>query len=225
MLLATAAVFVSTGALRSESRRELRSRAAGAAQTQTPAEAASPVLTVQDKDLLAEALRLRKVLGDEVWPGLGPATIPEIIYNDRFEFLVGAAGLPPPPWARVDDDEFWGRRYYRRPASNPQAFAVKVGREWAGSMTSRDTMNRKAPFKLPPDFYVVALLHEVFHAFQAVRAPRLFDRALKSYTLEKIYPADDPAFKKAWTEEGELLARALRAPDRAGLVAAMWEFL
>jgi hypothetical protein len=56
----------------------------------------SPVLTARDKDLLAEALRLKSALGDEVWPGLGAEAIPVILYNDAYEFLTGMQDPPPP---------------------------------------------------------------------------------------------------------------------------------
>jgi hypothetical protein len=211
---------------------------AGDSQTQTPAKpavqsvaksgepGAAPVLTAEDKELLAEAFRLKLALGDEVWPGLGSAPIPVIIYNESYEFLTGPVNPAlEPPWAVVEKDDFLGQPYYRRPAENPQAFAIDLGEQWAASMTSLARLSRKVPLKLAPDFYVVLLLHEVFHAFQASLEAARFRRATSLYALERNYPFKDPAFAKAWTEEGALLAAALKAPDRATTLENVRAFL
>ena len=187
----------------------------------------SPVLTSQDKALLAEALRLKQVLGDEVWPGLGSAAIPVIIYNELYEFLTGPVNpLPRPPWVMVEKDDFSGQPYYRRPSEHPQAFAVDLGDQWAASITSLETMmNRKGTFRINPDFYAVIVLHEVFHAFQATVEPARFRRAMALYALEKSYPAKDPAFAKAWADEGALLAAALKAKDGEDVLDGVRAFL
>jgi hypothetical protein len=216
-----------------------RAQAAGVSRTQSaakpatpvpkpavPAPAPSPFLSARDKELLTEALRLKQILGDEVWPDFGSSAIPVIIYNEGYEFLTGPVNpLPQPPWVKVEKDDFAGQPYYRRPAQNPQAFAEDLGDRWAGSMTSLELMNRKAPFKLAPDLYVVAILHEVFHAFQATVETARFRRTMDLYTLERSYPAKDPAFAKAWTEEGALLAAALKAKDREQVLDGVRAFL
>ncbi len=184
----------------------------------------SAVLTADDKKLLQEALRLKQAVGDEAWPGLASAAIPMVIYNDRYEFLVGHPSAPE-PWTKVENDDFGGQAYYRRTAEDPQAFAVRVGEEWAGSLSTLERMNRKVPFKIAADFYVVILLHETFHAFQAKEAPARFHRALALYAQEKNYPAKDPSFVKAWNTEGSLLAAALKTKDQAELLTTTRVFL
>ncbi len=201
--------------------RDLRSRAA----SQSAVPTTSPILNDQDKTLLQESLRLKRALGDEVWPGLGKASVSVILYNDSFEFLIGSSNPPPPPWIEVEGDVFSGQTYYRRPAENPQAFAVEIGEVWAGSMSSLGRMAGKIPIKITPDFYVVLILHEVFHAFQAEEAPARFRRASALYVMEKDYPFKDPEFEKAWTIEGSLLAAALKAKDRAETLDATRAFL
>jgi hypothetical protein len=212
-LMILAAVFLKTGDLRSQ------------AESQSTIPAVSTLLTAQDKDLLQEALRLKQVLGDEVWPGLGKAKVPVVLYNDRFEFLIGSVNPLPRPWIEFEGDVFSGQTYYRRPAENPQASAVEIGEEWAGSIGTLDRMAGRQPLKITPDFYVVLLLHEVFHAFQAEEAPARFRRASALYVMEKDYPANDPDFSKAWTTEGSLLAAALKAKDRAEILDAVRAFL
>jgi hypothetical protein len=200
---------------------DLRPQAAG----RSASSAANSFLADQDKVLIEEALRLKKALGDEVWPGLGRAIIPIILYNDSYEFLIGFANPPPSPWIKVEGDLFSGRPYYRRPADDPQAFAVEVGEEWAGSMSTLDWMAGKIPIKINPDFYVVLLLHEVFHAFQALESPARFRRAFALYLWEKNYPFKDPDWAKAWTAEGALLSAALKAKDPAEILSSARGFL
>ncbi len=230
LALVTSALAAMAGGIHARPGNVRPAQAAGVPRTQPPAKPAapepSPFLAARDKELLSEALRLKQVLGDEVWPGFGSAAIPVIVYNEGYEFLTGPINPPPaPPWAKVEKDTFAGEPYFRRPAEHPQAFAVDLGEQWAASMTSLETMNRKAPFKLSGDFYVVVLLHEVFHAFQATVEPARFREANSLYVLEKNYPAKDPAFAKAWTEEGALLAAAVKAKDREETMNKVRAFL
>jgi hypothetical protein len=52
-------------------------------------------LTALDKARLAEALRLKIALGDQVWPGWGRADIPVILWTAGVEFLTCAPDLSP----------------------------------------------------------------------------------------------------------------------------------
>ena len=54
-------------------------------------------LTALDKARLAEALALKRSVGEAVWPGWGEDEIPALIWNRDTSFLVGIAD-PPPPW-------------------------------------------------------------------------------------------------------------------------------
>jgi hypothetical protein len=182
------------------------------------------LLSDDDKAELSEAVRLQKALGDQVWPGLGRASIPIILYNDRYEFLTGTTD-PPAPWAVVEGDNFNGEKYYRRDVTNPQAFAVQVGGRWAGSMSTLGWMNRKSPLKLSRDFHVVALLHEMFHAYQASQSPERFNQAMKVYAAQARYPFKETEFAAAWDREGYLLATALKTTDDAGIRRAVRDFL
>lgn len=182
------------------------------------------VLSAADKAELAEALRLKTELGDRVWPGLGSTDIPVILYNDSYEFLIGEVN-PAGSWEVVEGDDFLGRRYHRRPAENPQSFAVLIETHWAGSIGALDWMNRKRAFKISPDFYVVLILHEVFHAHQANLAPARFAKALAVYASESRYPAKDKEFAAAWNSEGSALTEALRAADDAVAFRLVQKFL
>jgi len=182
------------------------------------------VLSTVDKTELVEILRLKNEFGDQVWPGLSRTDIPIILYNERYEFLVGQKE-PPSPWQAVKGDSFLGRSYHRRPAENPQAFAVAVGARWAGSGGTLELMNRRVPFRLSLEFHVVVVLHEVFHAFQAIRAPQHFARARSVYESENKYPYEDPPFSAAWNREGEALADALAVREKAAISGLVQKFL
>lgn len=184
----------------------------------------SPVLTAEDKANLTEVLRVQSDLGEEIWPGFARASIPIILYNERFEFLVGESA-PPSPWTVVEGDEFGGKVYHRRPSSDPQAFAVRVGDRWAGSMSSLDYMRRKAPLKIGREAYVSIVLHEMFHAFQAVQSVEHFGRSREAYKAQARYPAKEAEFVAAWDAEGGLLAAALGTTDPAALRGKVREFL
>lgn len=194
------------------------------AEEDQPAALDLEVLSIADKAELAEILRLKNELGDQVWPGLGRIDVPVILYNERYEFLVGEA-KPPSPWQVVNGDNFLGSPYYRRPADNPQSFAVAVGTLWAGSGSTLELMNRKIPFRLSREFHVVIILHEVFHAFQATLAPQRFAKAMGVYKSEGRYPYKDLPFSAAWNSEGEALADALKATEVAAISGLAQKFL
>jgi len=182
------------------------------------------VLSSAEKIELIEILRLKNEIGDQVWPGLGRADIPIILFNERSEFLVGLAE-PPSPWQVVKGDSFLGRSYYLRPAADPQAFAVAVGTRWAGSGGTLELMDRRIPFRLSVEFHVVVVLHEVFHAFQAARAPQRFAEAMSVYKFESVYPYEDREFSSAWNDEGAALADALAAKDESTISGLVQKFL
>lgn len=201
------------------------------------------ILSPEDKAQLIETLRLKKLFGSSIWPGFGEAEIPLIQYNERYAFLIGHPG-PSPPWTAIDSDLFQGNLYYSREVAESQAFAVLVGDLWAGSLDTIGHMSRsmkeQLQEKIPPEkltpamlkmmeispaYHIVALLHEAFHAFQAIQDQKRFCQTQKLYAFEKFYPFDDEAFKSAWNEEGALLALALREQNETKRLEAIERFL
>jgi hypothetical protein len=182
------------------------------------------MLSAADKDELTEVLRLKAKIGDQVWPGLAKAAIPIILYDENHEFLVGESN-PEGRWEVVKGDDVRGRPYYCRPAKDPQAFAVSIGRHWAGSIGTLDWMNRKSPLKISPEFHVVLLLHEVFHAYQAEAAPAHFAAARAVYSSENLYLFQDQEFAAAWNNEGSVLAEALKTLEESSAVSLARDFL
>lgn len=201
------------------------------------------ILSKTEKGLIDEALWLKKVRGDQVWPGLSEADIPVILFNDRYEFLVGMKN-PPPAWTKVEGNTFNGNAYFRKPVHNPQAFAVQVGNKWAGSLGTPNRMNREyflgIRSKLPPviaqlfpyqyatvtpDMHVVGILHEVFHAFQASASPAHFTKANESYSAEENYPYSDQNLNTLWNLEGYYLWKAMNADQTDSIRTNVKKFL
>ena len=111
-------------------------------------------LSDAERARLAEAIHLRRTLGEHVWPGWGDAEIPVVLYNEAYVFLAGYAN-PPVGWYSVPAGELQGdlwqmfpgeavadAPYYRQALSGagitPQAFTVRVGDRWAASLTTRE---------------------------------------------------------------------------------------
>lgn len=203
----------------------------------------SGTLSKTEKSLIDEALWLKKSSGNQVWPGLAQADIPIILFNDRYEFLVGMEN-PPSNWSEVKNNTFDGGIYYRKPANNPKIFAIKVGNKWAGSLGTPDRMNREYYMsirsKLPPvfaqlfpyqyatitpDIHVVGILQEVFHAYQATEAPEHFKSATENYSAEKDYPYTDKNISGYWNKEGGYLWKALNSENTDSVRANVRHFL
>jgi hypothetical protein len=171
-----------------------------------------PTLSAADKEEIVEVFRLKKESGDNVWPGFAAADIPLILFDEHTEFLAGEK-TPPAGWTVVEGDAVAGLPYFRRAVAGSQAFAVKTGTRWAGSMGTLEMMNGRSALKLSPDFHIAGALHEMFHAFEAEMAPARFKKAQAAYKSEPRYPFKDKEFAIAWKSEGAALSKALKAAD------------
>lgn len=213
-------------------------------------------LADEQKALLAELFHVRRELGDATWPGWGAKELPFVVYNEAYAFLLGYEGQPPDGWLKVPQDEphggpwepvpgdtFEGQPYYRQPlpasGETPQAFTVKVGERWAGSLQTREwaeinlvqMFREQVPGFVQPIFpytllsdlflrgsdgYVSLLAHESFHAYQGTVAPqRLAAAETNVGRAEAGYPWTDTVFVEAWQAELDLLAEALRTETEA----------
>ena len=202
-------------------------------------------LSELDKARLAETLRLKQELGDQVWPGLAAAEIPILLWNRDYSFLVGLSnGVIPAGWAETAGDTIQGRPYYRQVSHDPQNFAVQVGDHWAASMGSKleadlfvremiqeslpPPINQIIPYRLliqPSEVQMSAVLHEAFHVFQRDVAQAQFQDAELAYRDGASYWAIDPEMNEAWQEEIELLAGALDASSDEQTADLVGQFL
>jgi hypothetical protein len=141
------------------------------------------------------------------------------------------------PWSAVPGETFDGQSYYRQPlpasGQTPQAFTVKIGRQYALSMTTREWMEiglanqfreQLPPFLAPifpyplvsglfirgSDGYISLLAHESFHAYQGmVTEAHLAAAETGVARAEQNYPW--AATEEAWQIELDRLEQALRA--------------
>jgi hypothetical protein len=75
------------------------------------------------------------------------------------------------------------------------------------------------------DFHVVALLHEMFHAHQALSAPAHFAASRTVDKPQPRYPYQDEGFAAAWDREGGLLTAALDSADTGAARRLAGQFL
>jgi hypothetical protein len=218
-----------------------------------------------DKARLAEALNLRHNLGDSVFPGWGDAVSGQILYNEKNAFLVGLYN-PEPGWKKVPQEiqrgsiwhkqpanELWeGTPYYRQSYNtdqSPEAFTVRVGEHYIGSMASFDwlrvslmqQLRSDLPAFLQPvfpyrlavsllvsnsDSYIAMLEHENFHAYQAISMPERFLQAEQANMKQQDnYPWQAESGVQAWKQELEALKEALQTEDMAAKALLVQQFL
>jgi hypothetical protein len=197
-----------------------------------------------DQARLAEALHFKTELGDRVWPGWGDTQIPVIVWNHAYEFLVGYPAQPPAGWEIVPQDQFNNQVYYRRPAADPQNFAVPVGDQWAASMatkteadafliaTFRDLfpapLKQVFPYRViiqPSETQIGGILHEDFHVFQQDSAPDRLAHAEAVHRYGDQYQSAAEAFRAELKQEGGLLAQALEAESDEKAAILVEQFL
>lgn len=134
-----------------------------------PAQSAhADLLSEADQARIAETQRLRRSLGNRVWPGWGDADIPIIVYNESYAFLVGidqpADGWMSVPgraqrggrWEMALAEGIAGQPYYRQrlPAdgATPQAFTVLVGERWVAALPTREWLLISLSRQMRDDF-------------------------------------------------------------------------
>ncbi|MBN1933415.1 MAG: hypothetical protein JW934_02055 [Anaerolineae bacterium] len=196
-----------------------------------------------DQARLAETLRLKRELGESVWPGWGKAEIPVLIWNRDYTFLIGYLD-PPAPWEPVSGDAFQEQTHFRRPTGEPQNFAVRVGDRWVASMATKwetdafviemirgvlpSPLKQIVPYRLliqPSEVQMTGILHETFHVYQAQIAPERLDEAEAAHRRGAQYWQADVAMHTAWKLEIDLLTRALKAGSDEEMAALAREFL
>jgi hypothetical protein len=196
-----------------------------------------------DKIRLQEAFHLKAELGDAIWPGYAALEAPVIIWNQDYEFLFGVSA-PPSDWEQVPDDDFEGDIYFRRPADDPQNFAVPVGEQWAASVFTKYRLDASLisairelmppvildifPYRIfiqPSELQIAGVQHEYFHVVQAVFAPEKFAEAEAIYQYDDRYWALDGDMQPAWREEIDLLIKAAEISSDSDAAELARQFL
>ena len=206
-------------------------------------ESKDSLLSPEQKMYIREALRLKNDYGKKVCPGFDTTSIAVVVFNNAYEFLLTGQKAEN-NWEKIRSDDFFNRPYFRRRLVGPKAFAVRVGKQWAGMLGTLNQMNFEFlngirqelppvmgslfPYflaRIAPDQYVVSLLHEMFHAFQAMRNPSRFAQTQSLYSAEDKYPYNDRNFIDLWNKEGARLAEALAETDPEKMKEPVREFI
>ncbi|MDX1666981.1 MAG: hypothetical protein R3350_07120, partial [Saprospiraceae bacterium] len=146
-------------------------------------------------------------------------------------------------WEQIGGATIDGRAVFRQPLPpnrTPEAFTVRVGDRWAASMTLREwTVIRMGnelrdalpgllrlfvPYRLislgmgtlfGTEWFISAVEHESFHAFQGLTTPGRLARAERLFAeAGGRYPWEDPGMTSLWKAEMKLLTDALTAEDQ-----------
>ena len=206
-----------------------------------------------DKLRLMETQHLRDEIGNLVFPGWADSPKAQILYNEENVFLVNLLE-PESGWLKIpqeskngtawqisDSNETWdGMPYYKQPyadGKSPEAFAVRIGDQFAGSLPTLDWMRiglmqqikADMPGFLQPiipypliakiffpnsETYLSLIQHENFHAYQATWAKERFYQAETANILKKNkYPWDSEQMQELWQMELVTLEEALRSDD------------
>lgn len=218
-----------------------------------------------DKLRLLETQHLRDAIGNQVFPGWADAPKAQILYNEENVFLVN---LPEPEsgwfkvpqdskngiaWQITDSNETWnGMPYYRQPyedGKSPEAFTVRIGDQFAGSLPTNDWMRislvqqiqadmpeilqKIIPFPLiakiffpNSETYLSLIQHENFHAYQATWAKeRLYLAETANILKKNQYPWDSEQMQELWQMELITLEEALRSEDPVETEQIVEQFL
>ncbi len=225
-------------------------------------------LSDPDTAHLAEALHLRRAIGDALWPDWGSAGIPMILYNEDYAFLTGYPDPPAGwvliptrevrggPWEEAAGDTFEGEPYFRQRLLNgkdaPPAFTMIVGERWVSGLPSWESMETGlanefrqgipavlqsvVPYRMAARlflsaaggraWYICAVLHESFHAYQGMRAPSLLAKSEDVYRQHASrYPWEDADFAADWQAELGTLADAVQAESDSEALDLVRRFL
>jgi hypothetical protein len=187
---------------------------------------------------LAEALRLKRMMGDSVWPGWGHADIPFIVSNGRYSFLIGRQGTPS-GWVAVEGSLPDGQIYYRQQALTASDSAVRLDDGWAAVLHSSSAQlsirDRLPSFiarlfpapapAVPAEIEIADALHRSFQAYQALAAPDHDAAARQALASGSSYSSASEAMGADWQREMSLLAQALLADSRDRSAALARQFL
>ena len=209
-----------------------------------PQSQASDRLDPLDKARTAEALNVKARLGNSLWPEWAASRNPIILWNRAYEFLLNYPGTPHLAWEAVPGEAFNGWPYYRKPAADPQNFAVPIGDVWAASMATKtetdvfliDTFHSRFPTPLkqvfpyrlliqPSETQIGGVLHEDFHVFEHLAAMDRLAQAEAAHRYGDQYEAAAESFQAGLKQEAGLLAKALVTTTDEDVASYVSQFL
>jgi hypothetical protein len=194
----------------------------------------SPDLTSEEVSAVQDVYAFLAEDGESVLPGFHGEDIDLIIYNAAYEFLFTPKEAEP-GWELLGNSVLPGRKLFRRPADNPQAFAVYVGDRWVGSMSTLAHFNRSMTEAVgpifPPQFilldeahYKGVVVHEMVHALQGKEDDGRLRPLSTLHDISASYE-DDEAFNDLIAEEAASLDQAIRAGSEEEVLQHARSFL
>lgn len=165
--------------------------------------------------------RLGREMGDSIWPGFRPDTIPVLyVIRGKGTLLLGWHGELPPGFSRVAAD----------PGAAPRGGAWQSSADPSAASTGTELAGRPTAQVVVDSQGIAALLglttHEAFHVFQtASRKPgKRFGQGENSF-LVTSYPVFDPQNEALMALEGRILAAAEHARSKEALRSLAQQFL
>ncbi|MFN2572582.1 MAG: hypothetical protein ABR537_13385 [Gemmatimonadales bacterium] len=183
---------------------------------QPPQETAARIATAHEW-----IMRLGRQMGDSIWPGFRPDTIPVLyVLRDQGTLLLGWHGALPAGFVPVASDsraEPWGGW---QPSADRGA--ASTGTELQGRRTAQVVVGDSAGIAT----LIGLTTHEAFHVFEAAaRADgKKFGQGENSF-LVTSYPVFDPQNEAGMGREGRILAAAEDATSTVERRALAREFL
>lgn len=168
--------------------------------------------------------------GTDIFPGFDGTTVDLIIFNDKYEFLI-SVDADASEWINTGYSDVLKKNIYRRPAKDPQAFAVYTADRWVGSMATQNSFNRSIfmtmkeqagifGYLIPPqifhadtEYYKGIVIHEMLHAFQAQKNAVRVDSAGSVHNVSSNF-YENERFDSLIRSEGAYLQKALDAKSK-----------
>jgi len=182
-----------------------------------PREITSRIATAHDW-----VVRLGREMGDSIWPGFRPDTIPVLyVIPEKGILLLGWRGELPSGFRPVEAS----------PGATPRGQAGWEPSTDLGAASTATELADRPTAQVVVDSQSIASLvglttHEAFHVFQAAaRKPgRRFGQGENSF-LVTSYPVFDPQNEAGMALEGRILAAAVMAPTKTRQRALARQFL
>jgi hypothetical protein len=161
--------------------------------------------------------RISRTMGDSVWPGFRPDTIPVLyVLRGQGTLLLGWRGSLPEGFLPIDGVDGSGWK------SSADPGAASTGTRLAGRPTAQVAINDS----LNISNLVGLTTHEAFHVFEAVakQEGRKFGQGENAF-LVTTYPVFDPQNEAAMALEGRILEAADKASGKATKRALARQFV
>lgn len=192
----------------------------------TPGIAQRQQLPEADAARLVEVFRLAERVRPAVWPGWERTPMVLLLVGDSTEYLIDHP-RPTPDFTRIGRDPLLDREVLVRPRRFPSTLLATFPA--VGGLSTIVVGSAERTGKSPAE-WVLILLHEHFHQWQST-LPDYYARAsglglargdtTGQWMLNYPFPYDSAPVQRAVGALAGSVARALRASDRPGAVAAV----